>query len=187
MDILTRPSDSTNSLGAHSEAAGLQIQLQFADTQQAYITSYIQLADTKCAWSFAASAALTAYIITNTSSSPLLLDGATGVVRGLGLISLALLIASAAYAFLGIAPRLKSSRSTDPFFFGTVARHGSPGQFAQQISSLSLSDVVAIRLRHNFDIARACTRKYFFVKASLWIGIAGAICLGLALLLNKCG
>lgn len=159
-------------------------QLRFADAQQPYITTYIQLADTKCAWAFAASAALVAYLLTNSTSSPVLGGGGLLASRCFGYVSLGLLITSSVCAFLGIAPRLASTRSTDPFFFGTVAGHKHSTDFINQVTRLEFADLIAVRLRHNYDISRVCARKYEFVKASLWIGFAGACCLGLALLIN---
>ena len=166
------------------DAALLDARYQYADAQQGYITTYIQLADTKCAWSFAAAAALIAYLLTNTTSSPLLLKNSGAITDVLALSSLLLLVSSATFAFMGIAPRLGSTRSNDPFFFGSVAGHQSSAAFIQQLAVLTRSDLVAARLRHNFDTSRICVRKYKCVKRSLWTGIAGVSCLGLALILN---
>lgn len=180
---------SEHNLGAFSEPKGsepasLEARYQFSDAQQSYVTAYIQFADTKCAWSFAASAALVAYLLTSSTSSPLLRHdpGLIPFVFGVG--SLLLLISSAGFAFVGMAPRLGATRSTDPFFFGTVARHQSSSDFERQIAGLDLASLVSVRLRHNFDISRICVRKYTYVKRSFWAGILGVSCLGLALLLS---
>lgn len=158
--------------------------IEFANAQQQYISSYIVLADTKCAWAFAISAGLIAYLLTNSGSSPILSTDASLASRCVGFVALVSLIFSAVFSFLGIAPRLRSTRSDDPFFFGTVASHRTSGHFVDQVTGFMPNELPAIRLRHNYDISRVCTRKYFFVRSSLWTGFFGACCVGLALALN---
>ncbi|WP_434991134.1 Pycsar system effector family protein [Xanthomonas melonis] len=154
--------------------------LRFAEAQQTYISGYIQLADTKCAWSFAVAATLAGYTLTN-SSSPLLQANGNFFLRSICLVAVGLLITSAVYAFRGIAPRLKSTLSTNLFFFGTVAAYNYSSDFITASQKCSAADLTEIRLRHNYDIAKICRKKYGLLKRGLWLGFAGVCVLGLAL------
>lgn len=154
----------------------------FAESQQAYITTYIQLADTKCAWAFAVAAALVAFMLTNEDTSPLL-SGPTGSLsRCLAVASTVLLILSSCAAFLGTAPRLFSSRSRNPFSFVTVASFSSAKAFRKALAVQDESSLTEARVEHNYDIAVVCARKYRRVRECFWLGGAGVALLGLALL-----
>jgi len=156
---------------------------RFSDAQQAYISTYIQLADTKAAWVFAISAALIGFLLINTEASPLRASHAGPLPQTLSVVAMLLLSASATFAFLGIAPSLRSTRQTNLFSFTTVAEIDSARDFLSKVQNLDEASLIEERLYHNFDIARICNRKYKRVKQSLWCGVAGVALLGLALIL----
>ncbi|CAG2092129.1 hypothetical protein XCY_002615 [Xanthomonas arboricola pv. juglandis] len=188
MNDSRRPAKSTNSVtnkrGLPSPAEPHQ---KFVDSQQLYISAYIQLADTKAAWAFAISSALAAFILTNREHSPLLKQPSDLIIASVTLISLALSVASAIFAFIGIAPKLFSSRSTNLFFFGTAANLENARDFYLQISDQDEQSLLETRIYHNFDIAKICAKKYKRVKQAFWLGFMAVGLLGIALAMGSIG
>ncbi|NIJ79614.1 Pycsar system effector family protein [Xanthomonas cannabis] len=181
-----RTAESTTSFPNKREPAFLaEPHQKFVDSQQSYISAYIQLADTKAAWAFAISSALAAFILTNREHSPLLKQPSDLIIGSVTLISLALSVASAIFAFIGIAPKLFSSRSTNLFFFGTAANSDSAQDFYLKLSDQDEQSLLETRIYHNFDIARICAKKYMRVKQAFWLGFMAVGLLGIALAMGS--
>lgn len=165
---------AASSLGRDSLA---EHHLRFAEEQSAYIATYIQLADTKASWIFAAASALIAFVITSTDTQDVLSSQENSLSYFVILCSLGLLIVSAIFAFRVIAPRLRSSNSRGLYFFGSTARHPDGQAYLKAIANCSFDQLASERIQHNFDIARVCVQKYRNLKPAFWCGAIGVILL----------
>lgn len=148
--------------------------IEFATFHEGYVRHYIQLADTKAGVGFGIISGVLAYLLGKDAVRDVLLHPAITVKFGITLIAVLFLIASGISAFLVIAPRLGSSPgNAELVFFGNVAGRASGDEYVSDIASRSKSDLAAARLRHCFDVARVCTRKYSLLKQSIWLALPG--------------
>lgn len=149
---------------------------EFATFHEGYIRHYIQLADTKAGVGFGIVSGVLAYLLGKNAVRDVLLHPALTAKFGITLVAVLFLSASATCAFLVIAPRLGSPRGDAGLvFFGDVAGRASGDEHVSDIASRSESDLTAARLRHCFDVARVCTRKYALLKKSIWLALPGLI------------
>lgn len=147
---------------------------EFATFHEGYVRHYIQLADAKAGVGFGIISGVLAYLLGKDAVRDVLLHPALTAKFGITLIAVLFLIASAMSAFLVIAPRLGSSPGDAGLvFFGDVAGRASGDEYVSDIASRSESDLTAARLRHCFDVARVCTRKYALLKKCIWLALPG--------------
>jgi hypothetical protein len=147
---------------------------EFATFHEGYVRHYIQLADAKAGVGFGILSGVLAYLLGKDAVRDALLHPALTAKFGITLIALLFLIASAMSAFLVIAPRLGSSAGDAGLvFFGDVAGRTSGDEYVSDIGSRSESDLTAARLRHCFDVATVCARKYALLKKSIWLALPG--------------
>lgn len=144
----------------------------YASEHGGYINSYIALADTKAAWLFAIPAAGLAYLAGQPEFWSLVSTPGAGWLKLLAVIATIALLGSAAAAFAVIVPRLGGS-PRGIFYFGAVAARTSADSFLDELAPMSESDLLNARLRHNFEIARLCRRKYRALRVATWIGLIG--------------
>lgn len=147
---------------------------EFATFHEGYIRHYIQLADAKAGVGFGIISGVLAYLLGKDAVRDVVLRPALTAKFGITVIAILFLIASTVSAFLVIAPRLSSSpRDAGLVFFGDVAGRASGDEYVSEIASRSKPDLIAARLRHCFDVARVCTRKYALLKKSIWLALPG--------------
>lgn len=156
---------------------------EFAAFHEGYVSRYIELADTKAAWTFAIASGLLAYIFNDETLRAVLRtpqwDG-----EFLFLAATAVLLAiSAALSFIVIAPRLGTSGES-VVFFGAVASRTSADVYVKDIASKSESDLTDVRIRHCYDLSKICHRKYGWLKASIWFGIPALVVFLMLLLVS---
>lgn len=162
-DVLVCPTSQLG--GAHQS---------FSEFQQGYVSSYIQLADTKGAWVFAVASGLIAYMFGRPDIQSAIQFQRWDWLTVLVCATLTLLVLTAGLSFLAIVPRL--SRSHDSVvFFGSVANRVSSEEFVREISDMSESDLIGARLRHAYDISRVCANKFRLLAIAFRTGIL-ALC-----------
>jgi hypothetical protein len=142
----------------------------FADFHQGYVTSYIQFADTKAAWVFAVMSGLLAYLFGKDDLRAMLFNPQWSVFFLLIVATVVLLILSAFFSFIVIAPRLSTS-GEGVVFFSSVAKRISADVYVRDIASMSAAALTEARLKHSYDISRICARKYGHMRRAYWIGI----------------
>jgi hypothetical protein len=147
---------------------------EFATFHEGYVRHYIQLADAKAGVGFGMISGVLVYLLGKDTVRDVLLHPALTAKFGITLMAVLFLIASAMSAFLVIAPRLASSPGDAGLvFFGDVAGRASGDEYVSEVASRSESDLTASRLRHCFNVARVCTRKYALLKKSIWLALPG--------------
>lgn len=147
---------------------------EFATFHEGYVRHYIQLADAKAGVGLGVISGVLAYLFVKDTVQNTLLHPALTPRFGITLAAILFLIGSGACAFLVIAPRLRSSPGhAGLVFFGDVADRATGDEYVSEIASRSQSDLTAARLRHCFDVARICARKYTLLKKSIWLALPG--------------
>ncbi|AZI35292.1 hypothetical protein NT2_17_00140 [Caenibius tardaugens NBRC 16725] len=147
---------------------------EFATFHEGYVRHYIQLADAKAGVGFGVISGVLAYLLGKDAVREILWHPALSAKFGITATAILFLIVSAICAFLVIAPRLRSSPGDAGLvFFGDVGGRASGDEYVSDIASRSDSDLTAARLRHCFDVARVCTRKYALLKKSIWLALPG--------------
>jgi hypothetical protein len=144
----------------------------FAAFLQGYVWNAIALADTKATWAFAICAGMVAYLVGKEETRGLLLLTPWVPLSGLAAVTLLLLIAGAAFAFLVIVPRLSASPE-GLVYFGAVAKHADGDAYVRAVAGSSLKNLVRARLVHAYDISRISSRKYVLLRRSMWCAVAG--------------
>ncbi|MGQ0589141.1 MAG: Pycsar system effector family protein [Sphingosinicella sp.] len=164
------------SAGCDPLAAPMQLdmpgKIEFAKAHSEYINGYIVLADTKAAWVFAIPAAAIAYLASQQGVWTLVTSPGNWLEKLLIAAAFALLLVCASAAFAVIVPRLGKS-TEGVVFFAAVANMASADEFLAALAPLDESSLLDARLRHNFEIASVCARKYRMLRRAMWCGLAG--------------
>ena len=150
----------------------------FSDFHADYVGRHIELADTKATWIFAIMSGGIAYCASNDKIRSAALLPSWSYSFLLTAFMFLLMGITAAFAFFVIAPRLRTS-GEGIVYFGAVASFKSARDYADNIGSRSEAELYDARLRHCYDLATVCQKKY------KWLGRAmpfGAIALPLLLL-----
>lgn len=156
---------------------------EFAGFVHQYVREYIQLADQKAAFVFAASAALLTFLY-NSGASKLWLKAPRNWAwtDGVAFLSTVGLAITCFLAVLTVFPRLGGAKR-GLLFFNAIALHPEPADYAAAVAALDHSDLAAVQLQHCHELARVCQRKYRALRRSFFVG-AVAILATLAYLLS---
>ena len=167
----------------HSQLASLsEHHKEFAEFHEGYVSRYIQLADTKASWVFALASALLVFMVSDNDLNAMYisLKGdviGNGIILGIILGIFALLLLSALFAFLVIAPNLRSPSGEGVVFFGTVAKYQDNNTYVTTVAKLTDQEMTKLRLKHCFDVSKVCAKKYKNLKCAIWLGATGAFLL----------
>lgn len=146
---------------------------EFADFHEGYVRHYINLADTKAAWTFTIASGLLAYLFSRDSVQLALLDPKLSLSNALLLLSTLLLVLSAFYSFRVVAPRLISQSGEGLIFFGSVARKRDADAYVTAVAAANKCVLTEARLKHCYDVSRVCADKYASLKKAIWLGLPG--------------
>jgi hypothetical protein len=146
---------------------------KFADTTHEYVREYIRNADVKAGVFLAASTAGLGYLLSH------------GVVHGFSrpdfglaecasVVAVAGLLSAAVIFLLVVFPRLKSS-SPGLIFFNEIAAQPGAIDYAESTLATSGSELARTKLRHLYDLAKVCHRKYELLRAGFWAGSVGGL------------
>ena len=141
----------------------------FASFHEGYIRHYIALADTKAGVLFTLAAGIIGYLLNDHQIQATITAPSCSsefVVLILALLSLVLV---AALAFFVIAPRLSAPSGEGLVFFGAVAKKASSDDFLTEIAASPDERLTEARLKHCYDTAKVCSRKYELLKAAIWL------------------
>ncbi len=156
----------------------------FASFHEGYIRHYIALADTKAGVIFTLAAGVIGYLLNDEDIQATIVVPSCSsgfVVLILALLSLGLV---SALAFFVIAPRLSSPSNEGLVFFGSVAKKASSEDFVTEIANSSEDRLTEARLKHCYDTAVVCSRKYALLKAAIWLTPISLLLALLSMLLN---
>ncbi|MES2442857.1 MAG: Pycsar system effector family protein [Pseudomonadota bacterium] len=152
---------------------------EFAANQAQHVITNIAMADTKATWTFAVLAGVIGYVVSQTDVVSAVVSAERPWLAALAGLALAALLLGAGAAFLVILPRT-SGAPGGIFFFGAVAVRADAGAYLDELQPLSHGALIEARIRHNFEIARVCRRKYRVLRLAMLSGVIG---LGLAVTL----
>lgn len=141
----------------------------FATFHEGYIRHYIALADTKAGVISALAAGIIGYLLNDDGIQATILAPSCSsefVVLILALGSLGLV---AALTFFVVAPRLSAPSNEGIVFFGAVAKKASSDDFLSEIGAFSDEQITEARLKHCYDTATVCSRKYKLLNTAVWL------------------
>lgn len=144
----------------------------FAEFHQGYVSSYIQLADTKAGWVFAIAAGLLVYVLGKDDLRSLLFPAEPSVRLAALILTVAFLAASAIFSFLVVTPRLPPSGEGVVSFF-SVAKKPTAESYVREIASMTDSALSEARLKHSYAISGVCTKKYSRLWWACLTGVLG--------------
>lgn len=141
----------------------------FATFHEGYIRHYIALADTKAGVIFALAAGIIGYLLNDKETRATILAPSCSSEFVVTILALASLGIVAALTFFVVAPRLSAPSGEGLVFFGAVAKRASSEDFLSEIRASSEDQLIEERLKHCFDTASVCFRKYELLKAAIWL------------------
>lgn len=148
---------------------------KFADFEEEYVRHYINLADTKATGAFTVSSGVLAYLFGTTGFLSALTNPEFTAAYVVPVSGVFLLVLSAFFSFLVIAPRLTSPSGEDIVFFGAVASRKNANEYLLDIARHSSGDIIRARLKHCFDVSQVCARKYYLFNKAVWLGLPGLV------------
>lgn len=159
--------------------------IEFADQTHQYIREYIQAADQKAAFFFAAFGVIVAY-----SNSIGVLDAWVVNISTWGpsefiiFIHAALILNAALCCLWVVKPRLSGSKK-GIIFFKSIAEYESADGFVTEFSESQISKLLVEKLQHTYEISKVCRDKYAVLGIGLWTGGIGTSLLMLVLLFGS--
>lgn len=154
----------------------------FAEQIHTYIREYIQTADQKATFFFAFFAAIIAYSDSLGILREWIIDITTWrLAETVSLLSTVLLVLAAFGCLWVVRPRLGGSRK-GLIFFDAISEFESQKEFINEIASISTNKIHEEKVKHIYEIAKICSKKYKTLGVSLWLGGAGFALLVLLML-----
>lgn len=160
----------------------LEIKLKYAEEIHQYIREYIRIADQKAAFFFAVSVSIVAYLnqqsyLTNWITNPIYWS----IVEILGFIASISILVSAIACLLVVMPRLGGSKR-GIIFFNAISEYQTQQEYLSDVLSATPSKLCEEKLKHAYDLAKVCIRKYSALRWGLWSGALGLSSTALILL-----
>lgn len=146
---------------------------EFVSFYEGYTRHYIALADTKATMVFGVAVGLLAYLYSNVGFLQMILHPTLSWRGTLPLLcSIALGLAAISSALV-ILPRLGASEKRGIVFFGDVADYVSADEYIQAVRRLTSDELIFARLRHAYDTAKVCKRKYVVLRRAIYLCFLG--------------
>lgn len=139
----------------------------FASFHEGYVRHYIALADTKAGVIFALASGIIGYLLNDDNVQILLLSPSCSTEFVISILALLFLGVVATLAFLVFAPRLADPSKEGLVFFGAVADKTTSDKYVQDVAGSTEQDLTKARLKHCYDTASVCARKYKLLKAAI--------------------
>jgi hypothetical protein len=93
----------------------------------------------------------------------------------LWLVTVALLVAASALAFLVVLPRVRRGGPPGVLFWGTVAEHARPADYLASVCAKSPEALARGKAAHVHQLAQICARKFRLLRAALILAAAGLL------------
>lgn len=145
----------------------------FAAYHDAYLRQYIQQADTKSSWLFAASSTISLWIVSNDRYAGFLQGGPFSWGAALILAPLALLLVSCFFAFNAIRPRSRTAKAKGIIYFSNVANYANPEDYIEAVEACSDRDIFHERLKAQYHMSKICAQKYQCLYYGSYTAVAG--------------
>lgn len=155
------------------EVSRLASTSDFAEAVHNYIRQYINLADTKAAFTFTVTTTLLAFLYQQGVSSRWIKPPSTwGPGDILGFIAMLGLAGGSLVSLAVIVPRLKGSKR-GYVFWNAIVEFDSAANYAEEVLRRSSNELVKAKLEHCYELASVCTRKYRTLNLAIRIGALG--------------
>ena len=166
-------------------SSDFEFKASFADQTHSYIREYIKTADQKATFYFAFFAAIIAYSDTTGFLRQWIVDLSNWKMQEFVSFLSSLLLILSAFGFLWVVkPRLSGSKK-GIVFFNAIAEFDSQGEYINEMASLSAIKLYEEKVKHSFELAKICSRKYRILGISLWLGGVGFVLLVLLLVFGR--
>lgn len=146
---------------------------EFVSFHEDYTRHYIALADAKATVVFGVAVGLLAYLYSNADFLQMVLHPTLSWRGVLPVLCSILLGLSAISSALVILPRLGASEKRGIVFFGDVAGYASADEYLKAVRRFTSDELVSARLRHAYDTAKVCKRKYIVLRWAIYLCFLG--------------
>jgi hypothetical protein len=147
---------------------------EFGKLEHEYLNKYIEAADRKAGVTLALTTAVMVYFIDKDNGLRWLelknLDWSCAAAFA----SLSALIFSAFLCFMIVWPRLGGDQSNLIFFRGVKSRSDAYA-YAREVLGKSQAELREIRLKHCYDLAKVCSKKFDLLNRSMAIAVLGVV------------
>lgn len=160
----------------------LEIRLKYAEEIHQYIREYIRIADQKASFFFAISISITAYLNQQSYLTIWMYSPKNWTfIETLAFISSASILASIVACLLVVMPRLNGSKR-GVIFFNAIVEYQTPQEYLSDVLTITPSKLCEEKLKHAYELAKVCNRKYNTLLWGLWSGALGVCSTALMLL-----
>ncbi len=143
----------------------------FIDFVHQYIREYISIADRKASFFFAGFSATLAFL----QSKNVLKLHSNNLGGVLCTVSAIALLLGALFCLLVIFPRLKGS-SKGLIFWEAINEYSSYSEFIDDVNGTSEQNLSTEVLKHSFELANVCSKKYNYLNKAILFGFSGLAC-----------
>jgi hypothetical protein len=158
-----QPSAQPTPTGAHVE---------FAEQTHQYVREYIRNADQKAAFFFAAATAGLGYLLTHHAVAGWFKTPVFALADCVWLVAVFGLLVAEGFFLYAVFPRLRSS-SPGLIFFNEIAAHPSAIEYTEGVLATPAAEIARTKLRHLYDLAKICRKKYSALQIGARIGAVG--------------
>jgi len=159
---------------------------EFLWKTHSYVNEYIRFSDTKVGFAITLSGALLG-LLSSTKAHELFVEPDIRTSSWLSWCSLASFLLLAVAVLLGvwaIRPRLWGRQDRAFIYWGGVSKFQNHEAFSSEFQQLSGDDLVAHLAHHVFELSVVCASKYFWVSASILVGVLGGILAALVVVMK---
>jgi hypothetical protein len=161
-----------------------KVQWQFSIETHKYVREFINGADNKSQHYIAFASAFLVWVNSRESlnfwSIPAKEWRFLDLLNIISIVGMTICILLALWALL---PRLNGSKK-GIIFFDSIAEHEISNDYLADVLKKSEQELVIEELKHVFELSRICSKKFFYLKLSVWSGSIG-LTSGIILLLMK--
>jgi hypothetical protein len=93
----------------------------------------------------------------------------------LWLVTVALLVAAGALAFLVVLPRVRRDGPPGVLFWGTVAKHPRSADYLATMCAKSPDELARAKAAHCHQLSQICARKFHLLRWALLLAAAGLV------------
>lgn len=148
---------------------------KFAEETHQYVREQIRFADQKATFFFAGATALLAYLHKLGMAAGWVENPRSwGIVQVVELVASLGLSLSAISCIWAVVPRLGGTKR-GLIFFAAIREFESPSAYAEEVSRHSPRALCEAKLRHAYELAGVCERKYVALKLGQWLGAVGVV------------
>lgn len=153
----------------------------YPNFHDSYLRQYIQQADTKASWLFAANSAVLIWIIANQDfKRQILLKDSVVIYYAIIIMAVSFLL-SCGFLINVIRPRSVGSLKSGVVYFRDVASFRNSDAYICEVERRTDEELFHDRLRSQYAMSKICSRKYRWLNAASFLSV---VAFSLAILLH---